>query len=220
MSTCAFNISKNQDQAISLSALLDAIISTYGAVDFNTCIQIIRRHFEVPQTDPVLLEDILEVIVNTRFVSKRDNYLHHRQISNPQALLMAINKEEAENPRFYAELSQPMLSAFRSNLSPDYSTHHLSLKQWLIDSVHFDAISAQIALNSALLQMNLDWTPDRIVQAMFLKKPPQTEENIKTLKKLLSLVYQHTPRWQYKGHTPHDLYTPSDTMKRPENMPM
>ncbi len=207
-------------RAMSLSTLLDAIVCTYGAVSFNSAIQIIRQHFELEQNDPLLLEEILDVIGVCRFATKKDHFLCHQQIANPSALIAAISKESSETQREYAMIGQSALAAFKSNAMPEYSTHHSEVKRFLNNHCAFDVISAQLALNNALLQMNLDWTPQRIVEHMLSKVDQKSPEMIKSLLRLLSLVYQHTPRWVFKGHTPHELYTPSDSMKKPENFPI
>lgn len=205
--------------AIKLSALLDAIVTTYGAVDFSTAIILMRRHFELEQTDAQLLEDMQDVLSQCRYAQRKEFFICHRQIANPMALMNAIASAEDNQERDYAEIPMSALMAFKDGVMPEYSTHHASLKQWLVSHGGLDAIGAQIALNHAMVQMNLEWGPDQVVKGL----PEAVQKMDPTLKKqlmnLLTLVYQHTPKWTYKGHTPNSVYVPADSMKRPEGLP-
>lgn len=206
-------------EAIQLSALLDAIVATYGAVDFSTAIILMRQHFELAQTDAQLLEDMQEVLPRCRYAQRKEFFICHRQIANPLALMNAIASTEDNQGREYATMSMSALKAFKEGMMPEYSTHHANLKQWLVNHGGLDAIGAQIALNHAMIQMNLEWGPEQVAKGLPEAVQRVSPELRKQLMHLLTLVYQHTPKWTYKGHTPNNVYVPSDSMKRPEVLP-
>lgn len=211
--------SQKQQLSMPLSTFLDAIVNYYGAVDFSEAIGILRQHFDSEETDAQLLQDIQEVLPNCRYAKRHEFLLCHVQVSNPLALYQAIKQEAKSFDQGYATIQQSALLAFKQGIVPDYSIHHTNLKQWLVHNGICDPISAQIALNHAMLQMNLDWTQERVVQGLTQNAKSMTPETLKALSNQVLLVYQHTPKWRQMGHTPHSQYTPSDAMKRPENLP-
>lgn len=212
-------MSNLKETTIAMSALLDALVTTYGVLDFSESIICIRNHFVLPQNDSELLEDLIEVLPNCRYAAKKDYLIAHRQISNPIALYMAIQKAVQETPLDFVKMSQDALSAFKIGAMPEYSVHHIKFKNMLVSDYKLDTIHANTLLQQILVQMNLDWSPSRVMEALPFKALLIDPETNKRLQQQLALVYQHTPRWLLRGHTPMSQYQAEDQMKRPEHLP-
>ncbi len=198
---------------ISMSALLDAMVVQYGALIFEDVIHILRDQFKLTGGDPQLLEQVLVSLENCRIAIKQAFFLTHNRVSNPGILLEAISKSPQAT---FAPLRSDHLKSFQYGNIPEYSVHHRHFKEYLSEKFGFDPIAGQLLITDVMLQMNLDWDQNQVLQGLPESIRPKGEIDKKLMVRLLALVYQHTPRWLEKGYTPNELYVPSDESKRPE----
>lgn len=198
---------------ISMSALLDAMVVQYGALVFEDLILILRDQFKLTGGDPEILEQVLVSLENCRIAIKQAYFLTHNRVSNPGILLEAIAKSSQS---VYAPLNSEHLKSFQNGNLPEYSIHHRHFKQYLSEKFGFDPIAGQLLITDIMLQMNLDWDQNQVLQGLPQSLRPNDEQERKLIVRLLALVYQHTPRWLEKGYTPNELYVPTDESKRPD----
>jgi hypothetical protein len=196
-----------------LEKILDAFVHYYGVITLSDAIVELKRQFELKTPDAQLLESIHYALTDAKVAQKHAYFLSHKRVSSPGTVYDVISKSEQSD---YKKIDAMHLKDFAIGQIPDYSMHHKRYKSYLVETYRVDTIAAHLFLVDIMMQMNLDWSQNQVMEHLpQIIKPRNNEEN-KYAVQLLALVYQHTPRWIEKGHTPHELYRPQEEMKRPE----
>ncbi|MCK8059912.1 MULTISPECIES: Rho termination factor N-terminal domain-containing protein [unclassified Fusibacter] len=200
---------QNEDQ-LELAALLDTIVIYHGALTFNDVVAVVRSYTTLKGNDQELLEKIHHALHFTRLARKSEFLLAHGRVKNPQSLYEAVL---GSDQTAYAKISPEYIAAVKKKQSPAFSIHHDRLKQFLGSVLQLDPVSAHLLMDDMMIKMNLDWQMEQIISDLDGTVKFEHPEQRNGLVQLLGLVYQHTPKWLEKGHTPHELYIPKEDTK-------